>query len=149
MVQLLKTDVRVEEARTMFRAQNSGKPRSEWKPYSHFYRFTLKQYWEYHIHPLHVLGGITVEVTSGVTISPHEGPSGGNTPGWVDGLTVTEPELETITVFNDMSWESAWRFLVYLGAGEKPMGESWERLDFHLFGTVHQEFRWQENVLGI
>jgi len=148
MVQLLKTDVRVEKARTMFRAQNSGKPRSEWQPVSFRDTFGLKQYWEYHIKPLHVLGSMKVSITAGVTISPHEGPSGGNTPGWVDGLTVTEPELETITVTNDMSWESAWRFLVYMGTGEKPVGESWERYDFRLFGTVHQEFRWQENVLG-
>ena len=81
-------------------------------------------------------------------------PSGGNTPGWVDGLSTTEPELETITVYNDMSWESCWRIIVKLGeklgidVGDAPMGGSLERIELRFFGTVHQTWRWQENVLG-
>ncbi len=152
MVELLKKNPRVETARAKFCAQNAGKPRSEWVSIDYSDKFTLKQYWEYNVNPLHVLGSITIEITSGVTISPHEGPTGGNTPGWsmpsnVFDFTLLTPELETITVYNDMHWESAWRFLVYLGTGEAPMGRSWERADYRFFGTVHQAFRWQENVL--
>jgi RHS repeat-associated protein len=144
IVAALKKDHRVEAARQKFRAANSGKPRSEWVSVSFFERFGFRRCVEYNLHPLHVLGSFTVEVKSGVTISPHEGPSGGNTPGWVDGLTPSEPELETITVYNDMSWTSLWRIVEVVGL-EAP--EEITRAEHHFFGTVHQSFRWQEDVL--
>jgi hypothetical protein len=52
--------------------------------------------------------------------------------------------LETITVKNPMHWESLWRIVEYVGV-DPP--ESHTRAECRFFGTIYQEFSWQEDVL--